>query len=68
METLGSEFHLLTGIADASTARVCSFLLLRNMLYSRRNTKLVPEGRRLIEICLYESCGYKKVRLNKKET
>jgi len=44
-------------------ARVCSFLLLRNTLYSRRNTKLVRKCCRLIEIWLYESCGYKKVRL-----
>jgi len=32
-------------------------------LYARRNTKLMRESRRLIEIWLYESCGYKQVRL-----
>ena len=60
---LSLKLSLLPGIADASPARVCSCLLLRNTLYSRRNTKLVREGCRLIEIWLYESCGYKKVRL-----
>jgi hypothetical protein len=33
------------------------------MLYARGNTELVRESCRLIEIWLYESCGYKQVRL-----
>ena len=33
------------------------------MIYEKRNTKLVRKSWRLIEIWLYESCGYKQVRL-----